>query len=215
MFYPIHLQLSLPVHKTMAPAPPYIMEDNSSSLGTEGDDVQASPVVNLRFYPTPGSGSEDEDDGFFEDTHDDDDIPIPNVDVGPGKVVKFAVDVAEQEEADRDKGRSRKELLTKIARLTDMLKDAEKAAEVEKEKRKKKERNILKLAKELKKRNQKRDSDLERLEEVRDLRTKVNSASVEIYWTSHLTCACAHLPRYSWTKRNDIWSIIGFWLKRS
>jgi hypothetical protein len=73
----------------------------------------------------------------------------------------------EESDAARDKDRNRKELLAKIARLTDMLKDAEKAVEVEKEKRKKKEKNLFKLAKELKKRNLKRESDLERIEEVR------------------------------------------------
>jgi hypothetical protein len=83
------------------------------------------------------------------------------------KTVKFADEIMEESDAARDKDRNRKELLAKIARLTDMLKDAEKAVEVEKEKRKKKEKNLFKLAKELKKRNLKRESDLERIEEVR------------------------------------------------
>lgn len=153
---------------SMAPEPTE-MEEEVPSYSTDRDDVTAvvtSRILNLRFYP---AGSGDEEDGdldqLFEDSNEDNEF-VSGTATGREKAVKFAEDIAEQREAHLDKERSRKELLTKINRLTDTLKDAEKALEVEREKRKKKERNLLKLAKELKKRNQKRDSDLERMEEV-------------------------------------------------
>jgi septal ring factor EnvC (AmiA/AmiB activator) len=82
------------------------------------------------------------------------------------KVVKFAQDEAEKYDAQRDKERSRQELLSKIARLTDTLTDAQKQIQIEKDKRKKKEKSLLKLAKELKKRNVVREKEEDRLEEV-------------------------------------------------
>ena len=82
------------------------------------------------------------------------------------KVVKFAQDEAEKFDAQRDKERSRQELLSKIARLTATLTDAQKQIQTEKDKRKKKEKSLLKLAKELKKRNVVREKDEDRLEEV-------------------------------------------------
>ena len=82
------------------------------------------------------------------------------------KVVKFAQDEAEKFDAQRDKERSRQELLSKIARLTDTLTDAQKQIQTEKDKRKKKEKSLLKLAKELKKRNIVREKEEDRLEEV-------------------------------------------------
>lgn len=83
------------------------------------------------------------------------------------KVVKFAMDEEKAEESRLDAERSRNELLTKIARLTDMLKEAEEQIAIEKDKRKKKEKNLLKLAKELKKRNIEREREKDKMEEVR------------------------------------------------
>jgi NADH dehydrogenase/NADH:ubiquinone oxidoreductase subunit G len=83
------------------------------------------------------------------------------------KVVKFADDEEELEDAARDPDRTRQELLHKIARLTIMLKEAEELNMTEKDKRKKKEKNLMKLAKELKKRNAQKEYDNERMEEVR------------------------------------------------
>lgn len=56
------------------------------------------------------------------------------------KSVKFSFDQEEEEDAKRDLGRSREELLGKIAKLTDILKDCEKQVQDEKDKRKKKEK---------------------------------------------------------------------------
>ena len=83
------------------------------------------------------------------------------------KVVKFADDEAEKYDAQRDQERSRQELLTKIARLTETLNDTQEQIQTEKNKRKKKEKSLLKLAKELKKRNSIREQEADRLEEVR------------------------------------------------
>ena len=66
-----------------------------------------------------------------------------------------------------DQQRSRVDLLSKIARLNDSLREAEKKLETEKDKRKKKEKSLMKLAKELKKRTSQKDKDADRLEEVR------------------------------------------------
>ncbi|KAG7355067.1 hypothetical protein IV203_004423 [Nitzschia inconspicua] len=158
----------------MAPTLLEVAKEDEDFYSMDGDDSSSSaaaPLLNLRFYPTGGS-DEDEDTNtveklLFEDIQEDEDVRF----VMSGtreKVVKFADDVAEEQDAKRDKERSRKELLARIARLTDMLKNAEKAAELEKEKRKKKEKNLLKLAKEMKKRNQKREGDLERMEELEE-----------------------------------------------
>jgi len=82
------------------------------------------------------------------------------------KSVKFAMDQAEIEDAKKDGQRSRHELLNKISRLTDMLKESEDHIAAERDKRKKKEKNLMKLAKELKKRNAERERELEKMEEV-------------------------------------------------
>jgi hypothetical protein len=165
----------------MAPAPTIgeeVQEEEDSSGSMEGDDHSATavaPLLNLRFYPS-GVSNDDEDDALDKLLFEDDEVDgegdgNPNVNFGVSdsreKVVKFADEVAEQRDARRDQERNREELLSKIARLSDMLKDTEKVVEAEKEKRKKKEKNLLKLAKELKKRNQKHEADIERLEEVR------------------------------------------------
>ena len=82
------------------------------------------------------------------------------------KVVKFADDEAEKYDALRDKERSRQELLDRIATLTDTLNEAQAKIMVEREKRKKKEKSLMKLAKELKKRNALKERDEDRMEEV-------------------------------------------------
>ena len=82
------------------------------------------------------------------------------------KTVKFAMDEAELEDEQLDNTRSRQDLLDKISRLNQMLKDAEEQISVEREKRKKKEKNLIKLAKELKKRNAQKEVDMARMEEV-------------------------------------------------
>ena len=156
----------------MTPAIDYEMEDNiSSGVGVEEEEESTSAMVNLRFYPNVVGNNDDVDDNdenHFEDDNDDVDVLINSGGIlRKEKVVKFADDEAEKLDARRDKARNRQELLSKIARLTDQLKDTEKQLSVEKEKRKKKEKNLVKLAKELKKRNQKRENDLERIEEVR------------------------------------------------
>ena len=88
-------------------------------------------------------------------------------DEGKSKMVKFAEDEAEKQDAQLDQERSRQELLSKIARLTDILNEAQQQVQAEKDKRKKKEKSLLKLAKELKKRNLVREKEEDRLEEVR------------------------------------------------
>ena len=82
------------------------------------------------------------------------------------KVVKFAIDEDEKEDANVE--RSRQDLQDKINKLTEMLREAEQQISEEKDKRKKKEKNLMKLAKELKKRNTQREKDLEKMEEVRN-----------------------------------------------
>jgi hypothetical protein len=59
------------------------------------------------------------------------------------------------------------------------------------------------LAKELKKRNLKRESDLERIEEVR-LWGWMQHLLFAIFFLHPLLSYCN-----SWKKRNDIWNIIG------
>jgi hypothetical protein len=83
------------------------------------------------------------------------------------KVVKFEMDEDEKEDARLDVERSRQELLSRIQRLTEMLKNAEEMVQAERDKRKKKDKNLMKLAKELKKRNSQKETDMDRMEEVR------------------------------------------------
>lgn len=84
------------------------------------------------------------------------------------KVVKFAEDEAEKYDAQQDQERSRQELLSKIGRLTDILNEAQAQIKVEKDKRKKKEKSLVKLAKELKKRNLVREKEEDRIEELEE-----------------------------------------------
>ena len=118
---------------------------------------------------------DENDDAFFtegekrdEDSSNVFDINIiEEEDNDKNKVVKFADVEAEKYDARRDKERSRQELLSKIARLTDTLNDNQNQIRTEREKRKKKEKSLLKLAKELKKRNLQKEKDEDRMEEVR------------------------------------------------
>jgi hypothetical protein len=66
----------------------------------------------------------------------------------------------------QDISKTHAELLNKIQRLLESLKKAEIDISGEKAIRKKKEKSLMKLAKELKKRNQQRDQDVERVGEV-------------------------------------------------
>ncbi len=114
-------------------------------------------------------GEEKKDDSFnnsFSISAVDDDGSEANDEVKT-KLVKFAEDEAEKQDAELDQERSRQELLSKIARLTDILNEAQQQVKAEKDKRKKKEKSLLKLAKELKKRNLVREKEEDRLEEVR------------------------------------------------
>lgn len=81
------------------------------------------------------------------------------------KSVKFAMDEV-MYDASSDDTKSRQELLSKVSKLTQLLKKAEQQSVLERNKRKKKEKTLLKLAKELKKRNSQQLTDQERIEEV-------------------------------------------------
>jgi hypothetical protein len=59
------------------------------------------------------------------------------------KTVTFSVDEEEKKDADLDYDRSREELLSKIARLTDLLKESEQQIVEEKDKRKTKEKKYV------------------------------------------------------------------------
>lgn len=86
------------------------------------------------------------------------------------KAVSFATDQTAAHDAWKDANeRSKSELLGKIQNLQEQLLEAQSLAALEKEKRKKKEKTLIKLAKELKKRNVQREQGLERMEEVRKL----------------------------------------------
>lgn len=100
----------------------------------------------------------DEEDQIFEDDNDED----------KSRVVKFADDEADKFDAQLDKDRSREELLSKITRLTTHLNDLQKQVQFERDKRKKKEKSLLKLAKELKKRNLIKERDEDRFEELEE-----------------------------------------------
>ena len=89
-------------------------------------------------------------------------------------VVKFAEVEAEKEDALKDQERSKQELLQKIGRLTAMLKETQDQVLVEKNKRKKKEKSLVKLAKELKKRNVARESEQDHVEELEEKRARTN-----------------------------------------
>ena len=82
------------------------------------------------------------------------------------KTVTFAMDDTILD-PQGDEAKSKQELLSKISTLTDMLRDAEAQFILEREKRKKKEKNLLKLAKELKKRNLQQEIEKEMIEAVR------------------------------------------------
>ncbi len=138
----------------------------------EGDNIR------LTFSPTKLNGiREDEQHLFVDDLDSSGHMMMSN----PNKVVKFVDDEEKKMDDQRDKDRSRLELLSKIARLTDLLAVAEKQLSMEKEKRKKKEKTLMKLAKELKRRMSQKDKDTDRLEEVR-------TYSVFRLFSGRLTC---------------------------
>lgn len=145
----------------------FVEEEKKNNDGKEDDSSNdLSMNASIEFHPSIIESIIEED----EDDDDDGDGINNNVMLTPskttGRVVKFADDEAEKRDARRDKDRSRQELLSKIARLTDHLKDVQSQVKVEKDKRKKKERSLLKLAKELRKRNTQKESDTDRMEEV-------------------------------------------------
>lgn len=111
---------------------------------------------------------EQENIGSYEDDVEDDE---------KNRVVKFADVEAEKHDAQRDQERSRQELLSKIARLTDTLKEAQEQIQFERDKRKKKEKSLLKLAKELKKRNLVKDQEEDRCAEL-----EVKRKYLEHHW---------------------------------
>jgi hypothetical protein len=149
----------------------FFVDEEKKNNDDEEDDSNNDLSMNtsLEFQPSTIE-SIIEEDGDDDDDGDGDGINNNNVTFTPskttGRVVKFADDEAEKRDARRDKDRSRQELLSKIARLTDQLKDVQSQVEVEKDKRKKKEKSLLKLAKELRKRNTQKGRDTDRMEEV-------------------------------------------------
>lgn len=80
------------------------------------------------------------------------------------KTVKFDDELNDPKS---DTSKSKQELLEKVSKLSDMLRDMEAQVSLERDKRRKKEKYLFKLAKELKKRNAQQEVDKERLEEVR------------------------------------------------
>lgn len=82
------------------------------------------------------------------------------------KSVKFAIEGDELRQPEVDESKTKQELLSKISRLTELLQEAESVVSLEQSKRKKKERNLVRLAKELKKRNVQQELEKERIEEV-------------------------------------------------
>ena len=82
------------------------------------------------------------------------------------KTVQFAVDDFGLSNPEIDASKSKQELLSEIARLTEVLREAENQVSLEQSKRKKKESNLMKLAKELKKRIAQQAMDKEKIEEV-------------------------------------------------
>jgi hypothetical protein len=153
------------------------VNDNYDDLLYCDENEEDDEVDNilLTFSPTLGGISEDEQHLFV------DDLDNPNhMMENPNKIVKFVDDEEKKMDAERDKERSRQELLSKIVRLTDLLMVAEKQLLTEKEKRKKKEKTLMKLAKELKRRMSQKDKDSDRIEEVRTDSAVLRVLSLEI-----------------------------------
>lgn len=86
----------------------------------------------------------------------------------PGRSVSFhgVVEASDLLDDAQDSGKTHAELLKKTQRLVEALKQAEIDVSGEKAIRKKKEKSLMKLAKELKKRNEQRVQDVVRLGEV-------------------------------------------------
>lgn len=130
--------------------------------------------------PLVGSWEEgdDDDDDFMEkvnvylnspDGSSNDDKALEGILRKSSSVMSKTVKFADEDDVDdpkSDASKSRQELLTKISRVTELLRQAEELAVIEKDKRRKKEKNLLKLARELKKRNAQEISDKARIEEV-------------------------------------------------
>lgn len=157
--------------------------------------------------------------GFGEEKKDEDlDLSFGGVseDDSKGKIVKFAEVEAEKADAQLDQERSRQQLLSKIARLTETLNEAQQQVQEEKDKRKKKEKSLLKLAKELKKRNLVREKEEDRLEEVRyqwnDCFGKFLGAFVDSVCTKRFKLRFSII---SSKRKRSIWSIIGFWHRKN
>lgn len=163
---------------------------------------------------------------------------------GSGKSVKgsvtFAMDVLQdvddydEERDQQQQQRTTTQLLDKISRLQKSLREAQIKCETERQRSKKKGKNLVKLAKELKKRQHQKERDADRLEEVRVHMQCVictlvwryphgdgcNDAGAGSYFSS-LTILFTYgstgsvksfhgrCPN-SWRKRKSIWSIIGY-----
>jgi hypothetical protein len=86
----------------------------------------------------------------------------------PGRSVSFRGVAEESDLLDdrQDSAKTHAELLSKTQRLMEAVKKAEVDVSGEKAIRKKKEKSLMKLARELKKRNEQRAQDVERLGEV-------------------------------------------------
>lgn len=82
------------------------------------------------------------------------------------KRVQFEVDDDSLRSSEVDASKTKQELLSKITRLTEVLRETENLVSIEQSKRKKKEKNLVKLAKELKKRIAQHDVDKAKIEEV-------------------------------------------------
>jgi len=124
-------------------------------------------------------GEEDDDDDFMEtvnvylNAREDASVEgkaLEGILRRNSSVVSKTVKFADEEDVigtPVDKSKSKQELLAKISRLTELLREAEELASIERDKRKKNEKNLLKLAKEMKKRNAQQEADKHRIEEVR------------------------------------------------
>ena len=84
-----------------------------------------------------GFGEEKKDDHGLSGIVDESD----SIDEGKEKIVKFAEVEAEKKDAQLDQERSRQQLLSKIARLTEVLNEAQQQVQEEKDKRKKSKAN--------------------------------------------------------------------------
>jgi hypothetical protein len=118
------------------------------------DDDDFMEQVNVYLNASEGSGSDDKAlEGILKKS--------PSA-----KTVKFAMDDA-MFDPHSDQAKSGQELLSKISRLTELLREADEQSTLERDRRKKKEKSLMKLAKELKKRISQQETDKDKMEEVR------------------------------------------------